>query len=125
MLGDFVHGPVPLALLGRSLEHEPDGALAGGTLLCHDSIFLQAMESPPKSGRFTQGCRHASSHDGEATCTQQLIRLRFFGGTHGGKAPSDYLVSNQHVDAPTAQGCPHRMGLLISGGHRYHRRDRA
>ena len=54
-----------LALLGRGLEHEPDRALSqlwwvpalerpGGVVWCHDSIFLQGMESPPKSVRFSQ-----------------------------------------------------------------------
>lgn len=61
---DLADGAVALALLGRRLEHEPDGALSqlwwipalerpGGVVLCHDSMILQGMESPPKSVRFS------------------------------------------------------------------------
>jgi hypothetical protein len=54
-----------LALLGRNLADQADGALSqlrripplGGmgtpAALCHDSIFLQRMESPQKSVRFS------------------------------------------------------------------------
>lgn len=67
LAGDVGDGAVAITPLGGCLGHEPDGPLpelgwipplewAGVALLCHDSIFLQAMGSPPKSGRFTSTC---------------------------------------------------------------------
>src|SRR5450756_784534 len=54
----------PLTPLAGGLEDHPDGPFselgrvsplertAGAAVFCHDSIFLQAVESPSKSGRF-------------------------------------------------------------------------
>jgi hypothetical protein len=66
LLGDRAHGAVPFPCSAAVSKHESDRALlqlgwipplglapAGGSLCCHDSIFLQAMEPPPKSVRFT------------------------------------------------------------------------
>src|SRR5450756_2695000 len=59
--GDHAEPPAPLA--GGLVDHS-DGPLSelgrvpplerAAAVLCHDSIFLQAVESPSKSGRFTR-----------------------------------------------------------------------
>src|SRR5450756_3075646 len=53
----------PLAALAGGLEDHANGPLSelgrvpplerAAAVLCHDSMFLQAMESPSKSGRFS------------------------------------------------------------------------
>jgi hypothetical protein len=62
--GDPGHRAVSITALGDRLADHPYRSFSQlrrvaplrrvpGAVLCHDSIFLQAMKSPPKSGRFT------------------------------------------------------------------------
>jgi hypothetical protein len=58
--GDAAHRAKPLTPLAGRLEHHPDGSLSelgrvsalerAAAVFCQVSIFLQTMESPPKSG---------------------------------------------------------------------------
>jgi hypothetical protein len=118
--GHTPHGAVALALLGGRLEDQSDGPLSalvdtaaargGGALFCHDSILLQAMDSP-RIRTVDRACAGQAAHPRDRLTQPESPLLR--------RPPKDDLVALppevEETRKPVGVGNAHQVELVCNG----------